>query len=395
MKIIASMTTIPSRIALIEPVIAAALSQTVHIDHVEINVPYKLVKRNEDYELPSWMANMQGLEVHRTEDFGAITKVAPTFMRYRDTEDTFIWSIDDDCVFPPNQLELLMTAHDPDKRRILTRYGGQLNDDGSLLHFYGSAQVSFFEGFGGVLYPPRCVLPDFDEFLHLTSQNADCREGDDIVLSMYFNRIGLPIYLHNVPTDEAPYLVSGFLPHAQVDALSAREHDEKYKRVHRFVRSLTLTNAASAGKFPMKLELGSGTTPSPGYVHHDRKRHAPFIDIEHDLNTVPWPWANDSCEEILAMDVFEHLHVMPEIWMSECHRILIHGGVLRLRVPIFGSPWHIIDPTHVRGFHPLNFDYFIRGRDLWHKFGHFYFDFSFSDGSVSVEDHNIVATLRK
>ena len=62
---------------------------------------------------------------------------------------------------------------------------------------------------------------------------------------------------------------------------------------------------------------------------------------------------------------------------------------------IFGSPWHLIDPTHVRGFHPLNFDYFIQGRELFHKFGHFYFDFAYSAGDVQVEGHNIVATLRR
>ena len=86
---------------------------------------------------------------------------------------------------------------------------------------------------------------------------------------------------------------------------------------------------------------------------------------------------------------------MPEAWLRECHRILTPGGLLRLRVPIFGSPWHLIDPTHVRGFHPLNFDYFIRNRDLYAKYGHYYFDFSFSDGSVKVEDYNIAATLTK
>jgi hypothetical protein len=41
---------------------------------------------------------------------------------------------------------------------------------------------------------------------------------------------------------------------------------------------------------------------------------------------------------------FEHL--------DERHRILKPGGLPRLRAPVFGSPRHLIDPTHVRGFHP-------------------------------------------
>ena len=90
-----------------------------------------------------------------------------------------------------------------------------------------------------------------------------------------------------------------------------------------------------------------------------------------------------------------HLHLMPEAWLRECFRILAPGGVLRLRVPVFGSPWHLIDPTHVRGFHPLNFDYFIRGRELWQKYGHYYFEFAFREGTVRIEEHNIVAILQK
>jgi hypothetical protein len=145
----------------------------------------------------------------------------------------------------------------------------------------------------------------------------------------------------------------------------------------------------------MNLELGCGTQPSPGYIHHDRHKHSAHVDVAHDLEMLPWPWANGSCEEILALDVFEHLHLMPEAWLRECHRLLIAGGRLRVRVPVFGSPWHVIDPTHVRGFHPLNFDYFVQGRELHQKYGHYYFDFSFRQAEVKLDGFNIVATLVK
>jgi hypothetical protein len=145
----------------------------------------------------------------------------------------------------------------------------------------------------------------------------------------------------------------------------------------------------------VRLELGCGKAPTAGYVHHDRRKHSAHVDVEHDLDVLPWPWADGSCSEVLGLDVFEHLQLMPEKWLRECHRILKDGGLLRLRVPIFGSPWHLIDPTHVRGFHPLNFDYFIKGRELWLKFGHFYFDFHFRSGTVSIEGYNIFAELVK
>jgi hypothetical protein len=75
--------------------------------------------------------------------------------------------------------------------------------------------------------------------------------------------------------------------------------------------------------------------------------------------------------------------------------LLASGGTLRLRLPIFGSPWHLIDPTHVRGYHLHNFDFLIRGRELWLKYGHYYFDSAFQSGTVQIQGHNILATLQK
>ena len=54
-----------------------------------------------------------------------------------------------------------------------------------------------------------------------------------------------------------------------------------------------------------------------------------------------------------------------------------------------------MDPTHVRGFHPLNFDYFIHGRELHQKYGHYYFDFCFREGKVEIEGFNIAGSLGK
>jgi SAM-dependent methyltransferase len=145
----------------------------------------------------------------------------------------------------------------------------------------------------------------------------------------------------------------------------------------------------------MRVELGCGKSPTAGYLHHDRHRHSDFVDVAHDLDSLPWPWPSTSAEEILGLDVFEHLHLMPALWLKECYRILRPRGRLTLRVPIFGSPWHLIDPTHVRGFHPLNFDYFIVGRDLYQKYGHYYFDFAFQEGTVEVDGYNIIASLTR
>ncbi len=102
--------------------------------------------------------------------------------------------------------------------------------------------MSFFEAFGGVLYPPGCIGSDFEQYVSITSQNEDCRKSDDIVLSMYFSKRNVEMYLYNKPTDEHPYMVSGWLPHSKYDALSAGGHSDKYGRVFRFVSDLLANN---------------------------------------------------------------------------------------------------------------------------------------------------------
>jgi hypothetical protein len=241
MRIIATMTTIPSRIDMILPVVESIISQTVKVEHLEINIPYKCVRTGESYNIPPWLEKVSNVKIFRTEDYGPITKVAPTLLRHQYDRQAYIWSIDDDCAYPANQLELLLRAHIPEKRRILTRYGGKLNSDGTVNFWYGEADVTMFEGFGGFFYPPACIANDFLDFVNITSANSECRASDDLVLSMYFNAIGLPIHLYNVPSDDAPYMVTGWLPHSRRDALCENGYTEIYKKIFEIISALLQT----------------------------------------------------------------------------------------------------------------------------------------------------------
>lgn len=236
------MTTTPSRIDHIRPAIESVLSQSVTIIHLELNVPQRSVRTGEPYVIPEWMDDIDRLRVFRADrDYGPITKIAPTLLRYRGDNETYLWSVDDDCAYPQNQLELLLKGFDPDNHRIVTRHGGQIKDDGSVQMWYGSTEVSMFEGFGGVLYPPGCIGDDFEQYVTTTSDNADCRLSDDMVLSLYFRRRKVPIYLHNNP-NEAPYMNPGWQPYAKSDALRASaggNWQSTYRRVIDFVSHLS------------------------------------------------------------------------------------------------------------------------------------------------------------
>lgn len=122
------------------------------------------------------------------------------------------------------------------------------------------------------------------------------------------------------------------------------------------------------------LNLGCGREPLPDAVNHDRERYYDHIDVAHDLDLLPWPWADASFDRIVAIDVLEHLRGEVDGWLNECHRILVPGGVLVIRVPHYQHENAYTDPTHRRFFTPRTFDYWDKSRELHQKYGCFYYE---------------------
>jgi len=105
----------------------------------------------------------------------------------------------------------------------------------------------------------------------------------------------------------------------------------------------------------MKLNLGCGNDAQEGYVNTDIKQR-PGTDVVWDLDVMPWPWADGEVEEIVAIDIFEHLDDMVAV-MDECWRVMQVGGTMTVQVPIAGGTNHFDDPTHKRGFTMSSFAY--------------------------------------
>lgn len=124
---------------------------------------------------------------------------------------------------------------------------------------------------------------------------------------------------------------------------------------------------------PAVLELGCGMRPTPGALHHDRTRHSPHVDVAHDLDRLPWPWADDAFDLVLALDVMEHLHLEVAAWLDEAWRLLRPHGQLYLRLPAWDNPVSYRDPTHVRLFHEESFYYWQPGHALHQDYGRVYF----------------------
>jgi len=121
-----------------------------------------------------------------------------------------------------------------------------------------------------------------------------------------------------------------------------------------------------------RLNLGCGTDVRPGWVNLDRAA-LPGVDVVHDLDALPLPFADASFDHVCAQDVLEHVDYIP--LLREIHRILKPAGTLEIQVPHFTSADNYIDPTHVRRFSVRTFEFFVAGSGTAREY---YFDFAFS-----------------
>lgn len=112
----------------------------------------------------------------------------------------------------------------------------------------------------------------------------------------------------------------------------------------------------------MRLNLGAGDrllqhVLLPGLLDTEFVQHAkpprggevsrPEIDVEWDLDKLPWPWPDNRFTRIEAWAVFEHLKINLVEAIDECWRIMRPGGKLHVKVPHWKHGRAHMPPDHV------------------------------------------------
>ena len=120
----------------------------------------------------------------------------------------------------------------------------------------------------------------------------------------------------------------------------------------------------------MKLNLGSGSKILKGYVNVDKFQYY-NPDVVHDLEKFPYPFKDNSVDEILLSHVLEHIGQNPDIFnniIKELYRICKNNSIVDIRVPHPRHDDFISDPTHVRPITILGLQLYDKNlNEKWEK----------------------------
>lgn len=102
-----------------------------------------------------------------------------------------------------------------------------------------------------------------------------------------------------------------------------------------------------------KLNLGCGNKILDDYINVDVVDYGG--NIIHDLNSFPYPFEDNTFDEILASHILEHLENFNKV-ITELYRISKPGGIIRVYAPFFLNTKYFGDPDHKIPFSIRTFD---------------------------------------
>ncbi len=107
---------------------------------------------------------------------------------------------------------------------------------------------------------------------------------------------------------------------------------------------------------PFRLDVACGQNKTPGFFGVDIAKEKD-VDVVWDLEKFPWPFPDNSVDEIVCNHYIEHTKDLIS-FMQELHRIMVPGGQALIRAPYYNSMRAWQDPTHTRAISEATFLYY-------------------------------------
>ncbi len=123
----------------------------------------------------------------------------------------------------------------------------------------------------------------------------------------------------------------------------------------------TAENTISTEPPKLKLDLACGRVKQEGFFGVDINPNT-HADLILNLEEYPWPWENNSVDEIHSAHFLEHVKDANK-FMEEVWRILKPGGIAHFVTPYYTSVRAWQDPSHIRAVSEHTYRYFTeKGR---------------------------------
>lgn len=113
--------------------------------------------------------------------------------------------------------------------------------------------------------------------------------------------------------------------------------------------SSTVNNKESNENGKTKLNLGCYADIREGYINLDKEKYLEGIDVAHDIEEFPYPFDDDTFEEILVRGVLDHIDRNKVVKaIDELYRISKDGGIVKILVSY--EERYMRDMDHKGGF---------------------------------------------
>jgi len=202
MRIVISLTTIPSRVLHLKGFLSLLQQQTFQPDRIYINLPKWSKRENCAYPEPD-IEETDQVRIIRCEDYGPITKLYPILSEELDPE-TIIITLDDDIEYIPDRIQQLvqMTREYPN-----AAIGGSGFILGELWNFFGTVRtpktatlVDVLEGYSGCAYRRKFFQ---DDLLNYDQAPKEAFYHDDVWISGHLARQNIPRIVHEKQIDSS------------------------------------------------------------------------------------------------------------------------------------------------------------------------------------------------
>lgn len=265
MKYIVSFTTSPTRIHKCRPMLNSILEQTRKPDLILLNIPKVFERTGETYDIPKFVEKSVVINVV-DKDYGPGTKLIPT-IRYLiqngyDPKNTRIIYLDDDIYYMVKMIETYEKVIAKNDDNVWTATGFdflnmQLN--GKRQH---KDQATIAEGYGSVCVKLSIFDADTDtdednffKYIDRYITDSDCRLSDDIILSNYYHKKNVGIFIVNIPNHHSihdMWRYNNILDYGkQEDALHNGANGTSFNNVDRYKKVITKLNKGKERHFKM------------------------------------------------------------------------------------------------------------------------------------------------